>query len=123
MKSNERIKSCFKIDGALIADQREIANEFNIARNMNAKLCSSRPVDHVDSGSKNFTDYLGNRVSSSMFLFDPRPTSSLHYQDLHYNWQIRRKQCTQLANPWLNNFTQDPRLQSMTESTGRPGWQ
>ena len=33
---------------------------------MNAKLCSSRPVYHIDSGIKKFTDYLGN----SMFLFD-----------------------------------------------------
>ena len=74
-KSKQSIKSCFKIDGALVEDQREIANEFNtffssIARNMNAKLCSSRPVYHIDSGNKKFTDYLGNRISSSMFLFD-----------------------------------------------------
>ena len=69
------IKSCFKIDGALVEDQREIANRFNtffssIARNINAKLCSSRPVYHIDSGNKKITDYLGNRISSSMFLFD-----------------------------------------------------
>ena len=37
---------------------------------MNAKLCSSRPVYHIDSGNKEFTDYLGNRISSTMFLFD-----------------------------------------------------
>ena len=56
-KSKQRIKSCFKIDGALVEDQREIANGFNtffssIARNMNTKLCSSRPVYHIDSGNK-----------------------------------------------------------------------
>ena len=73
-KSKQSIKSCFKIDGVLVEDQREIANGFNtffssIARNMNAKLCLSRPVYHIDSGNKKFTDYLGNRISSSMFFF------------------------------------------------------
>ena len=74
-KSKQSIKSCFKIDGSPVEDQREIANGFNtffssIARNMNAKLCSSRPVYHIYSGNKKFIDYLGNRISSCMFLFD-----------------------------------------------------
>ena len=73
--NKKNIKSCLKIDGALVEDQREIANGFNtffssIARNMNVKLCSSRPVSHIDSGNKKFTDYLGNRISSTTFLFD-----------------------------------------------------
>ena len=29
-----------------------------------------KDIDHIDSGNRNFTDYLGNRVSTSMFLFD-----------------------------------------------------
>ena len=37
---------------------------------MDAKLCLSRPVYHAGSGNINFTDYLGNRVASSMFLLD-----------------------------------------------------
>ena len=28
------------------------------------------PVSHIDSGNKKFTDYLGNRISSTTFLFD-----------------------------------------------------
>ena len=41
-KTKNSIKSCFKIDGNLIEDKREIANGFNnffssIARNMNVK--------------------------------------------------------------------------------------
>ena len=67
------IKSCFKIDGELVVNKREIANGFNnffssIARNMNTKLCSSQPVSQLINPNRSFADYLGNRVCSSMFL-------------------------------------------------------
>ena len=72
-KSKCNIKSCFKIDGELVLNKREIANGFNnffssIARNMNTKLCSSQPVSQLKSPNRSFADYLGNRVCSSMFL-------------------------------------------------------
>ena len=72
-KSKCNIKSCFKIDGELVVNKREIANGFNnffssIARNMNTKLCSSQPVSQLINPNRSFADYLGNRVCSSMFL-------------------------------------------------------
>ena len=72
-KNKKKISSCFKIDGKLVEDKREIADGFNkffssIAKNMNAKLQSSRPVDHANAGT--FNDYLKKRVSGSMFLFE-----------------------------------------------------
>ena len=69
-KTKNSIKSCFKIDGNLIEDKREIANGFNnffssIARNMNVKLHSSCMLHK----SPKFTDYLDKRVCSSIFLY------------------------------------------------------
>ena len=62
IKSKCNIKSCFKIDGELVVNKREIA------RNMNTKLCSSQPVSQLINPNRSFADYLGNRVCSSMFL-------------------------------------------------------
>ena len=72
-KSKAKIKSCFKIDGSLVENKREIANGFNnffssIARNMNVKLYSSQPVSNDLNSNRNFTDYLKKRVSKSIFL-------------------------------------------------------
>ena len=69
-KTKNSIKSCFKIDGNLIEDKREIANGFNnffssIARNMNVKLHSLCMLHK----SPKFTDYLDKRVCSSIFLY------------------------------------------------------
>ena len=69
-KTKNSIKSCFKIDGNLIEDKREIANGFNnffssIARNMNVKLHSSCMLHK----SPKFTDYFNKRVCSSIFLY------------------------------------------------------
>ena len=74
-KSKKSISSCFKIDSQLVEDNREIATGFNnffssIARNMNTKLYSSTPSTHSPVNGKKFTDYLSNRVCSSMFLFE-----------------------------------------------------
>ena len=52
-KSKCNIKSCFKIDGELVVNKREIANGFNnffssIARSMNTKLCASSSLWRMD---------------------------------------------------------------------------
>ena len=73
-KAKTNIKASFIIDGDLIKDKRKISNGFNeffssVARKLNAKLNSSTLVD---SGSAtcytDYTMYLKNRVSSSIFL-------------------------------------------------------
>ena len=74
-KAKKSLNSCFKIDGQLVEDKREIANGFNnffasIARNMNAKLHSSRPIENNAVSTKKFSDYLCKRVCNSMFLFE-----------------------------------------------------
>ena len=74
-KAKKPINSCFKIDSQLVEDKREIADGFNnffvsIARNMNAKLQSSRPIEGSNCTTKKFTDYLNRRICNSMFLFE-----------------------------------------------------
>ena len=74
-KTKSRIKSCFKIDGELVEDKREIANGFNnffssIAKNMNVKLYSSRPVLGGLNSNRIYTEYLKKRVCSSIFLYE-----------------------------------------------------
>ena len=74
-KSKTKMKASFVIDGKLIKDKRQISNGFNeffssVARKLNAKLNSST----LAAGSRtatcddDFTIYLKNRVSSSIFL-------------------------------------------------------
>ena len=73
-KTKTNIKASFIIDGELVKDKRQISNSFNIffssvARKMNAKLNSSRLVCGQDNAENNhFTNYMKNRVSSSIFL-------------------------------------------------------
>ena len=76
-KHKKNINSCFKIDSKLVVGKREIADGFNkffssIAKNMNVKLQSSRPVDPVKAGtdSKPFTDYLKKRICGSILLYE-----------------------------------------------------
>ena len=74
-KTKNNIKSCFKIDGKLVEEKREIANGFNkffssIAKTMNAKLYSSRPIDQSKAQNKSFDEYLSKRISNSIFLFE-----------------------------------------------------
>ena len=74
-KTKNNIKPCFKIDGELIYNQREIAQGFNqyfasIAHNMNTKIKSSRPMQSFDPNKK-FIDFLSNqkRVLNSIYLY------------------------------------------------------
>ena len=74
-KAKKSLNSCFKIDGNLVEDSREIADGFNkffvsIAKNMNVKLQSSKPLMDSTRKSKKFTDYLDKRVCNSLFLFE-----------------------------------------------------
>ena len=64
-KKKTNIKASFFIDGELVKDKRQISNGFNIffssiARKLNAKLNSSRLVDHAQestiAGYKHFMD-------------------------------------------------------------------
>ena len=74
-KTNINIKASFIIDGRIVQDSREIADEFNIfyssvAKNMNTKVCSS--TLNKDPTGFGFKDYLcpNKRVRGSMFLED-----------------------------------------------------
>ena len=74
-KSKKPISSCFKIDGKLVEDKREVATGFNnffssIAKNLNSKLYSSKPISENKKSLENFTKYLKNRVCCSMFLYE-----------------------------------------------------
>ena len=74
-KSKKSLSSCFKIDGNLVEDKREIATGFNkffssIAKNLNSKLYSSKPVSGTSEATDKFTKYLKKRVCCSMFLFE-----------------------------------------------------
>ena len=74
-KTQKSLNSCFKIDSQLVEDKREIADGFNkffasIARNMNVKLHSSRPVEETDYKHMKFNEYLNKRVCNSIFLHD-----------------------------------------------------
>ena len=74
-KTKTNIKASFIIDGKLVEDKREISNSFNIffssvARKLNAKLNSSTLVCGLNPGdNSDFSKYLKNRVSNSVFLF------------------------------------------------------
>ena len=51
-KAKKSLNPCFKIDCQLVEDKRQIANGFNnffasIARNINAKLHSSKPIEKI----------------------------------------------------------------------------
>lgn len=72
-KTKSNIKASFIIDGKLVEDQREIANEFNtffasIASKVNAKVYSSTLINQ--ESNQNFTKYLRGSGSygSSMFM-------------------------------------------------------
>ena len=74
-KSKKSLSSCFKIGGNLVEDKREIATGFNtffssIAKKLNSKLYSSKPVNEAGEATDNFTKYLNKRVCSSMFLYE-----------------------------------------------------
>ena len=69
-KTKTNIKALFVIDGNLVKDKRQISNGFNlffssIARNLNAKLCSSRLAAVQENSYKKF---FHKRVSGSIFL-------------------------------------------------------
>ena len=66
-KAKTKLKASFVVNGKLIEEKREISDEFNIfyssiARNLNAKLISSRFIN------SDFEKYLPKRVSNTIFL-------------------------------------------------------
>ena len=74
-KSKSNIKASFMIDGKLVADKREIANEFNtffssIAKKVNAKVYSSTLNSPVSSTCDRFRKHLDKNMSpmGSMFM-------------------------------------------------------
>ena len=72
-KSKTKIKAAFVIHGELVKDKRQISNGFNVffssvARKLNAKLNSSRLAGSHINCDTDFTMYMKNRVSSSIFL-------------------------------------------------------
>ena len=73
-KTKLNIKASFVIDGELVRDKRQISNGFNmffssVARKMNTKLNSSRLVGgQVNTDPTDFTNYMSDRVLSSIFL-------------------------------------------------------
>ena len=84
-KSKTKIKASFIIDGKLIKDKRQISNGFNeffssVARKLNAKLNSSTLArSNSTICDDDFTMYLRNRVSSSIFL-SPCTSSEIEYK-------------------------------------------
>ena len=74
-KSKTNIKASFMIDGKLVADKREIANEFNmffssIARKVNANVYSSTLNSPVSNTCDKFRKHLDKDISpmGSMFM-------------------------------------------------------
>ena len=72
-KSKNSIKASFLIDGNLVKDRREISNGFNlffssVAKKLNAKLNSSRPVGCTDPNQHKFKKFFNRRVSGSIFM-------------------------------------------------------
>ena len=78
-KKNTNIRASFIVDGELVTGRREIANGFNvffssIAKNLNVKVQSSRPIQNSTSDGSmkdiKFTNYLKcqKRVIDSIFL-------------------------------------------------------
>jgi len=73
-KSKTKIKASFFIDGNLVKDKRTISNGFNmffssIAKKLNAKLNSSKPVGGNDHASQQeFRKFFNKKVSSSIFM-------------------------------------------------------
>ena len=75
-KAKTAIKASFVINGELIKDKRQISDGFNmffssVAKKLNAKLCSSRPLSLTENANAiniNYKTYFNKRVSGSIFL-------------------------------------------------------
>ena len=71
-KVKRNIKAFFVINGELVEDKKQIANEFNkflasTAKQLNAKLCSST-LNNANSCTDDFRCFLNNRINSRIFM-------------------------------------------------------
>ena len=114
-KAKKPINSCFKIDSHLIEDKREIADGFNnffasIARNMNAKLHSSKPLPEVSDNTNKFRDYLNKRVCNSIFLYECSSEEIMQIMKEFENGKasdlpiVALKKCANLISGHLSGF-------------------
>ena len=72
-KSKSSIKASFFIDGELVKDRRKISNGFNmffssVAKKLNAKLNSSRPVCTSNPEVDGFRAFFNKRVPGSIYM-------------------------------------------------------
>ena len=76
-KAKSGIKASFIINGELVKDKRKISDGFNlffssIAKNLNSKLCSSKPIsadNHISTDeSDSYKKFFNKRVPGSIFL-------------------------------------------------------
>lgn len=115
-KAKTNVKASFIIDGELVKDKRKISNGFNIffssiAKKMNVKLNSSRLVRiQENKENNNFTNYMKNRVSTSIFL---SPCTSEEIRDIIKNFENDKasdisililKHCAPLISGHLSGF-------------------
>ena len=116
-KSKTNIKALFMIDGNLVKDKRQISNGFNmffssIARNMNAKLNSSRlaGVQENTSESISYKKFLSKRVSGSIFL---APCDVKEIENIIHNFENEKasdisvtilKKCASVISEHLSGF-------------------
>ena len=80
-KTKRNIKASFIINGEMVEDRRQIANEFNtffasVAKKLNAKLYSST-LGQIEPHRDDFQRFLKNRVNSSMFI-SPLTADQIH---------------------------------------------
>lgn len=114
-KQNSKIKPSFQINGTLIKDRRTIANEFNkyfasIAHNMNETLKDTKfdgiPIQEIP----NFSTYITNNVSDSIFLNDcTYDEISSIIKDFNNNKSSDisikvLKSCSNIISPYLSRF-------------------
>lgn len=72
-KHKPKLKASFIVDGELVKSKREIAEGFNsffssIAKKLNSKLNSSRPIGEKFLTTKSFKSFLPKRTINSLFL-------------------------------------------------------
>ena len=80
-KTKRNIKASFIINGEMVEDRRQVANEFNtffasVAKKLNAKLYSST-LSQIEPHRDGFQRFLKNRVNSSMFI-NPATADEVH---------------------------------------------
>ena len=118
-KSQINIKASFIINGELVKDKRQISNGFNfffssIARNMNAKLNSSRldtiRVNTIERNSHAYKKFLHKKVSGSIFL---SPCTSGEVENIIRNFENDKasdinvtilKKCAAVISGHLSGF-------------------